>query len=36
MGIEMIRVTGPRIDREPREVISRIATLLERRRRSLP
>jgi hypothetical protein len=34
-GIEMIRVTGPRLDREPTEVIERVAVLLERRRREL-
>jgi hypothetical protein len=34
-GIEMIRVTGPRLDREPDEVIERVALLLERRRREL-
>lgn len=34
-GIEMIRVTGPRLDREPEEVIRRVAVLLERRRREL-
>ncbi len=33
--IEMIRVTGPRLDRESAEVIERIAMLLERRRREL-
>ncbi len=35
-GIEMIRVTAPRFERESREVIARIATLLaERTPRSL-
>jgi predicted transcriptional regulator of viral defense system len=34
-GIELIRVTGPRLDREPARVIERIAVLLERRRREL-
>jgi Transcriptional regulator, AbiEi antitoxin len=34
-GIEMIRVTGPRLDREPGEVVKRVATLLRRRRREL-
>lgn len=34
-GIEMIRITGPRLDREPRAVVGRIATLLEQRRRQL-
>jgi very-short-patch-repair endonuclease len=33
-GIEMIRVTGVRLDREPDAVIERLATLLERRRQS--
>ena len=31
-GIEMIRVTGHRLDREPRQVIERVARLLEQRR----
>ncbi len=35
MGIEMIRVTGPRLDREPHKVIERVAALLEQRRRQL-
>lgn len=35
MGIEMIRVTGPRLDREPEAVIKRVAALLEQRRRQL-
>lgn len=35
-GIEMIRVTGPRLDGEPDEVIERVALLLERRRQELP
>jgi len=34
-GIEMIRITGPRLDREPQAVVERIATLLEQRRRQL-
>jgi Transcriptional regulator, AbiEi antitoxin len=34
-GIEMIRVTGRRVDREPEKVIERVADLLERRRREL-
>ncbi len=34
-GIEMTRVTGPRLDREPSDVIKRVATLLEYRRRDL-
>jgi predicted transcriptional regulator of viral defense system len=33
-GIEMIRVTGERLDREPRETIARVAAHLERRRRA--
>jgi predicted transcriptional regulator of viral defense system len=33
IGIEMIRVTGPRLKREPATVIERVRTLLERRRR---
>jgi hypothetical protein len=32
MGIELIRVTGPRLDREPKVVVDRLATLLARRR----
>jgi len=32
-GIEMIRVTGPRLKREPRKVMDRLAAHLERRRR---
>lgn len=34
-GIEMIRITGPRLDREPTTVIERVATLLEQRRRQV-
>ncbi len=34
-GIEMVRVTGPRLDREPMRVIERIARLLAQRRREL-
>jgi hypothetical protein len=34
-GVEMIRVTGPRLDREPRRVMERVARLLEMRRREL-
>jgi len=34
--IETIRITGPRLDREPTAVIERIATLLEQRRRRVP
>jgi very-short-patch-repair endonuclease len=33
-GIELIRVTGVRLDREPRETIARVAAHLERRRRA--
>lgn len=33
IGVEMIRVTGPRLKREPETVIERVRTLLERRRR---
>jgi very-short-patch-repair endonuclease len=32
LGIEMIRVTKPRLDREPEVVIRNLATLLDRRR----
>jgi very-short-patch-repair endonuclease len=32
LGIGMTRVTGPRLEREPREVIRRVALLLERSR----
>ena len=32
LGIEMIRVTKPRLDREPEVVLGNLATLLERRR----
>jgi hypothetical protein len=35
IGVEMIRVTGPRLDREPQVVIERVATLLELRRPQL-
>jgi hypothetical protein len=35
IGIEMIRVTGPRLKREPRRVMERLVTHLERRRREL-
>jgi very-short-patch-repair endonuclease len=34
-GIELIRVTDVRLDREPRETIARVAEHLERRRRTL-
>ena len=35
LGVEMIRVTGSRLDREPDAVINRVAALLDRRRREL-
>ena len=35
LGIEMIRVTGPRLRREPDVVIRNLAALLQRRRREL-
>jgi hypothetical protein len=35
IGVEMTRVTGPRLDREPKSMIKRIAALLEQRRRQL-
>lgn len=35
LGIEMIRVTKPRLDREPGAVMRNLATLLDRRRREL-
>jgi hypothetical protein len=34
-GIEMTRVTGPRLDREPMRVMERVAALLAQRRRQL-
>jgi very-short-patch-repair endonuclease len=34
-GVEMIRVTGPRLDREPRRVMERVAAHLAQRRREL-
>jgi very-short-patch-repair endonuclease len=34
-GVEMIRVTGPRLDREPKRVMERIAAHLAQRRREL-
>jgi very-short-patch-repair endonuclease len=36
LGVEMIRVTKPRLDQEPKEMIRNLATLLERRRAELP
>jgi hypothetical protein len=35
VGIEMIRVTGPRLDREPRRVVERLEALLAQRRQQL-
>ncbi|MGE0066100.1 MAG: hypothetical protein AB7T48_02000 [Solirubrobacterales bacterium] len=35
IGIEMVRVTGPRLKREPQAVVRRVAEHLERRRREL-
>lgn len=35
LGIEIIRVTGPRLKREPKEVMRRLAAHLDRRRREL-
>jgi len=34
-GVEMIRVTGPRLDREPDAIVVRVAAHLEQRRRQL-
>jgi very-short-patch-repair endonuclease len=34
-GVEMIRVTGPRLDREPGTIVARVAAHLEQRRRQL-
>ncbi|HVD86347.1 MAG TPA: hypothetical protein VNB59_02975 [Solirubrobacterales bacterium] len=34
-GIEMVRITGERMDREPRNVATRLRVLLEQRRREL-
>jgi very-short-patch-repair endonuclease len=34
-GVEMIRVTGPRLDREPERVMERVRAHLEQRRREL-
>jgi very-short-patch-repair endonuclease len=36
VGIEMVRITGQRMDREPHAVASRLRRLLERRRKELP
>jgi hypothetical protein len=35
LGIEMIRITGPRLEREPQEVMRRLGEHLARRRRAL-
>jgi very-short-patch-repair endonuclease len=35
IGVQMIRVTGPRLQREPRQVIERVASHLHRRRNEL-
>jgi very-short-patch-repair endonuclease len=35
-GIEMVRITGQRMDREPQAVVSRLRRLLEQRRDELP
>jgi hypothetical protein len=34
-GVEMIRITGPRLDREPKAIVARVAAHLARRRREL-
>jgi len=34
-GVELIRVTGPRLEKEPRKVIERVARLLDQRREQL-
>jgi very-short-patch-repair endonuclease len=34
IGVEMIRITGPRLEREPVAVLERVAAHLERRRRA--
>jgi len=34
-GIELIRITGPRLEREPAQVVDRVARLLGQRRRQL-
>jgi very-short-patch-repair endonuclease len=34
-GVEMIRVTGPRLDAEPEAIVARVAAHLEQRRRQL-
>jgi hypothetical protein len=35
IGVEMTRVTGSRLDREPKKLMERVAALLEQRRREL-
>jgi hypothetical protein len=35
VGVQMIRVTGPRLDREPKETIERVAEHLQRRRQEI-
>ncbi|HMI82070.1 MAG TPA: hypothetical protein VK480_09815, partial [Solirubrobacterales bacterium] len=35
LGVEMIRITRPRLDREPKAVLRNLARLLERRRAEL-
>jgi very-short-patch-repair endonuclease len=35
LGVEMIRVTKPRLDREPQAVLRNLAVLLEHRRREV-
>jgi very-short-patch-repair endonuclease len=35
VGIEMVRLTSRRLDREPKTVVSRLAMLLERRLREI-
>lgn len=35
IGVEMIRITGPRLAREPKQVMERVAQLLAHRRRQL-
>lgn len=35
LGVEMVRITKPRLDREPQAVLHNLAVLLERRRREV-
>jgi very-short-patch-repair endonuclease len=35
VGVEMVRITGPRLDREPVQTMERVAALLAQRRRQL-